>query len=202
MNEHLPKPLRELADAFALLPSIGKKSAVRLAMHVFESSPDEAQRFSKLLTEIHSSLRRCTQCFNVSEDERCPICSDSRREHSLLCVVEQPLDVFSIEQSGQYRGLYHVLGGVLSPADGIGPSDIRLEELAGRVLNGSFSEVILAMNPSMEGEATANYLNRLLKPSGVKITRLARGIPSGGLLEYTDEHTLGSAFEGRTIISP
>lgn len=197
MSELFPTPLQELADEFSSLPSIGKKNALRLALHVFSESPEFAKSFSHVLEELHQSVQHCTHCFHVSEREVCSVCSDTRRELSLLCIVEHSLDVLAIEQSGQYRGLYHVLGGVLSPADGVGPRQLHLSELEDRVKKSQFGEIIIATNPSMEGEATANYVARILKQYDVRVTRLARGMPTGGVLEYTDERTLGSAFEGR-----
>lgn len=201
MSSQLPQPLQDLADAFAALPSIGRKNALRLAMHVFASGDVNSQALQDALSSVHSDLQFCDRCFHVASEPHCSVCSDTRRDGSVMCVVEQPLDVFSIEQSGQYHGVYFVLGGILSPADGIGPRDIRLPQLRDRVATEDIEELILATNPSMEGEATANYIARTMQGLGTRVTRLARGLPTGGSLEYADERTLGSAFEGRIELS-
>ncbi len=192
--------LARLVEQFASLPGIGKKSAQRLAFHMLSLTREQAQQFAEAILEAHQKLKRCTVCQNLSEEEICPICSDEGRDRSLICVVEDPKDLLAFERTGEYRGLYHVLHGLLSPMAGIGPDQLTVKELLKRLGDGSVKEVVMATNPTVEGEATAMYLARLIKPMGVRVTRLAYGIPVGGNLEYADEVTLYRALEGRSEI--
>ncbi len=193
---HVP-PLERLVDALESLPGIGHKTAQRLAYHILGLSSEEAAKFASAVTEAHESIHYCSVCCNLTDGDLCPICRDESRDRSVICVVEDPRDVFAFERTNEYHGLYHVLHGAISPLSGIGPDQLRIRELLLRVRDGSVSEVIMATNPTVEGEATAMYLSRLLKPIGVKVTRLAYGIPVGGDLEYADEVTLTRAIEGR-----
>jgi recombination protein RecR len=195
-----PEPIHRLVEAFHRLPGIGPKSAQRLAYHVLRSSEQEARALADALIEVKQRIRFCSQCVNITESDPCGFCSDDRRDHTVVCVVEQPLDVLALERSGGYKGLYHVLHGVLNPMDGIGPEHIHVRELVVRLQQGDIQEVIMATNPSLEGEATAMYIQRLVGPAGVKVTRLARGLPSGADLEYTDDITLARALQGRQEI--
>ena len=192
--------LENLIDEFARLPSIGRKTAQRLALHVLKAPREEAARLAEAILLVKDRVGFCTLCGNYAEQDPCPLCADPRRDHGLLCVVEQPVDVLAIERTASYRGVYHVLRGVLSPLDGVGPDDLRVRELLGR-LNGSAEqtpkEVILATNPTVNGEATAMYLQKLLQPLGIRTTRIARGVPVGSDLEYSDVVTLARALEGR-----
>ncbi len=193
-----PASLENLIDKFAALPGIGRKSAQRLAFYVL-SLPDEAAlSFANAITEAKRSIRCCRVCQNLTEDEICPICSSDRRDRSLICVVSEPRDVLSIERGHEYNGLYHVLHGALSPMNHVGPDDIKIKELLRRVADEPVEEVILATNPDTEGEATAMYISRLLKPFNIKVSRLAYGIPVGANLEFADDATLTRAIEGRT----
>ena len=195
-----PEPIQRLIEAFHRLPGIGPKSAQRLAYHVLGSSEQEAAQLADSLMEVKRRIRMCSVCVNITESDPCRYCNDIRRDRTLVCVVEQPLDVLAIERSGGFRGQYHVLHGVLNPMDGVGPEDIHVRELVVRLQAGEIQEVIMATNPSLEGEATAMYIQRLVGPAGVKVTRLARGLPSGADLEYTDDVTLARALEGRREI--
>lgn len=192
--------VQDLIDELGRLPGVGPKSAQRIAFHLLQSDPVDVRRLVTALTEVTEKVRFCVTCGNVSADEQCLICADSRRDATVLCVVEEPKDVVAIEKTREYRGRYHVLGGAISPIEGIGPDDLRIKELVHRLASGEVTEVILATDPNLEGEATATYLARWLKPMGVKITRLASGLPVGGDLEYADELTLGRAFEGRRLL--
>lgn len=192
-----PPPVSRLIEAFARLPGIGPKSASRLTYYLIRSQGDEAIELSDALKELRERIQFCSICFNITEHSPCPICLSEERDRSVICVVEEPLDVMAVERTREYRGLYHVLHGAISPMDGIGPEDLRIRELIDRVLDGSVKEIILATNPSLEGENTAMYVQRKLVAQPVKITRLARGLPMGGDLEYADEVTLARAFEGR-----
>lgn len=194
-----PEPIQRLVEAFHRLPGIGPKSAQRLAYHILRGSEQEAATFADALIEVKRRIRFCSSCMNITESDPCGFCADDRRDQSTICVVEQALDVLALERSG-YRGLYHVLHGVLNPMDGIGPEHIHVRELVVRLQSGTALEVIMATNPSLEGEATAMYVQRLIGPSGVKVTRLARGLPSGADLEYADDITLARALEGRREI--
>ena len=193
----LPRSVQRLIDEFARLPGIGPKSASRLTFYLLRATDNQALDLSSALHELKERTRLCSVCFNITEDDPCPICDDDARDAGLLCVVEEPLDVLAIERSRAFSGRYHVLHGAISPVEGIGPEDLRVGELVARVAAGDFREIILATNPTLEGESTALYLQRRLVDHKVRLTRLARGLPVGGDLEYTDEITLGRAFEGR-----
>jgi len=195
----LPESIQSVINALERLPGIGPKSASRLAFYLLRSPDEVAQDLSTALANLKVKTAFCQECFNITEAgrERCEICESSRREASLICVVEEALDVLALERTGGFQGKYHVLQGVLSPIEGIGPDDLKIKQLFARVANGGIKEVILATNPSMEGDATALYLRQHLEPMGVKITRLARGLPVGGDLEYADQNTLLRALSGR-----
>ena len=193
----LPRSVQKLIDEFARLPGIGPKSASRLTFYLLRATDNQALDLSAALHELKERTRLCSVCFNITEDDPCPICDDDARDARLLCVVAEPLDVLAIERSRAFNGRYHVLHGAISPVEGIGPEDLRVGELVARVAAGDFREIILATNPTLEGESTALYLQRRLVDHKVRLTRLARGLPVGGDLEYTDEITLGRAFEGR-----
>jgi len=192
-----PQPVLRLIEALSRLPGIGPKSASRLTYYLIRSQGDEASELAEALTELRDKIQFCTVCFNITEHSPCPICLSDERDRSVICVVEEPLDVLAIERTREYKGLYHVLHGVISPMDGIGPEDLRIRELIDRVAESGAKELILATNPSLEGENTAMYIQRKLSASGLRITRLARGLPMGGDLEYADEVTLARALEGR-----
>ena len=189
--------LEKLIGELSRLPGIGRKSAQRLAFFIIKQSEEDVERMAHAIIDVKKNTRFCSICYNLTEMDPCPICQDERRDYSTLCVVEEAHDVLAVEKIGQYNGKYHVLGGVLSPLDNSGPEDLNIQELVSRCKDG-VKEVILATNPSTEGEATAIYLSKLLKPLGTKITRIARGIPSGSDLEFVDEVTLLRAFEGRS----
>lgn len=191
--------LNQLIEEFAQLPGIGRKSAQRLALYILKLSKEEVTGMAQALVNVKEKIRYCSNCWNFTEDDPCGICANPKREGSIICVVEEPNDVIAIEKTNEFRGLYHVLGGALSPLDGIGPEDLKVRELLARI-TGGVKEIILAMNPDIEGEATTIYLTRLLKPLGVTVTRLARGIPIGGDLEFADEATLSRALEGRVSV--
>ena len=193
----LPQPVRQLIDEFARLPGIGPKSASRLTFYLLRAANDQALELAEALQDLKQRTQFCSVCFNITENDPCLICEDETRDERLLCVVEEPLDVLAIERSRAFNGRYHVLHGAISPVEGIGPEDLKVDELIKRVQQGAFAEVILATNPTLEGESTALYLQRRLAAMGVRLTRLARGLPVGGDLEYTDEITLGRAVEGR-----
>lgn len=190
-------PLTKLTECFSRLPGIGKKSAQRLAFHVLRMPKEEADAFANAILEAREKIGYCEICKNITDTPRCAICSDESRDRTTICVVEDPRDVIAIERTKEYHGLYHVLGGLISPMDGVGPESLFIKELLSRMSDGEVKEVIMATNPTVEGEATAMYISRLLKPMGVKVTRLAYGIPVGGNLEYADEVTLYRAIEGR-----
>jgi len=189
-----------LIEQFAKLPGIGRKTAQRLAYHVISMSKESAFAFADAIKEVKNSVRYCNICQNIADSDICSICSNTVRDKSLICVVEDPQDVIAFEKTKEYKGLYHVLHGLISPADGIGPDDIKIRELLNRLKGDEVKEIIMATNPTIEGEATAMYISRLIKPLGVKVTRLAFGIPIGGELEYADENTLLRAIEGRREI--
>ncbi|MCH5194594.1 MAG: recombination protein RecR [Oscillospiraceae bacterium] len=193
-------PLVLLAEQFAKLPGIGMKSAQRLAYHVMSMTDEEAQAFADAILNAHSTIKCCTECQNLTEGDVCPICGDDTRDKGTICVVETPKDISAFERTNEYKGVYHVLHGLISPLDGVTPDKIRLKELLARIGNGGVEEVIMATNPTVEGEATAMYISKLLKPLGVKVTRLAFGLPIGGTLEYADEVTLFKALENRNEI--
>ncbi len=192
-----PSPIANLIAQFGRLPGIGPKTAQRLAFHLLESPPSEAQALAEAILTARQKVRFCSECQNLTDQDPCAVCSDPRRDHGLVCVVESPRDVAAMEKIHDYRGTYHVLHGVISPLDGVGPDDLRIGALVERVRKGHIREVILATNPDVEGEATALYIQRLLQPLGVRVTRIARGIPAGGDLDYVDEVTLVRALEGR-----
>ena len=189
--------VQDLIDELGRLPGVGPKSAQRIAFHVLAADPHDVQRLADALREVKAKVRFCATCGNVSEEDECRICRDPRRDPSVLCVVEEPKDVVAIERTREFKGRYHVLGGAISPMEGIGPDDLRIRELVARLADGTVTEVILATDPNLEGEATATYLARMLLPLGLAVSRLASGLPVGGDLEYADEVTLGRAFEGR-----
>jgi recombination protein RecR len=189
--------VQDLIDELGRLPGVGPKSAQRIAFHLLQAEPADVRRLADILVEVKAKVKFCNVCFNVSEDDQCRICRDPRRDATVLCVVEEYKDVVAIERTREFRGRYHVLGGAISPIDGIGPDQLRMRELMTRLADGTVNEVILATDPNLEGEATATYLTRLLKPIGLRVTRLASGLPVGGDLEYADEVTLGRAFAGR-----
>ncbi len=192
--------VQDLIDELGRLPGVGPKSAQRIAFHLLAAEPADVRRLVLALTEVKEKVRFCVTCGNVSQDELCRICRDPRRDLTVLCVVEEPKDVVAIEKTREFRGRYHILGGAISPIDGIGPDDLRTRELMTRLADGVVTEVIIATDPNLEGEATATYLARLLRPMGLKVTRIASGLPVGGDLEYADEITLGRAFEGRRLL--
>ncbi|MCF2651703.1 recombination mediator RecR [Anaeromassilibacillus senegalensis] len=193
---HVP-PLERLVDQFESLPGIGHKSAQRIAYHVLNMSREEAQRFAQTITDAHENIHYCSVCCNLTDSDLCPICRSDNRDKSIICVVEDPRDVFALERTNEFNATYHVLHGAISPLGGVGPDQLKIKELLKRVGDGAVKEVIMATNPTVEGEATAMYISRLLKPLGIRVTRLAYGIPVGGDLEYADEVTLSRAIEGR-----
>jgi recombination protein RecR len=188
--------LQQLIEEFSRLPGIGRKSAQRLALFILKLPREEVVRMARALVNVKEKIRYCSVCCNITEDDPCAICASAKRDRQIICVVEEPSDVIALEKTNEFKGLYHVLGGALSPLDGVGPDDLKVKELLQRVGDG-IEEIILAMNPDVEGEATTIYLSRLLKPLGVKVSRIARGIPVGGDLEFADEATLSRALEGR-----
>ena len=193
--------VQDLIDEFGRLPGIGPKSAQRITFHILQTQSFDVDRLAELLVAVRERVRFCTKCGNISEEEQCGICRDPRRDQTLICVVEEPKDVLAIEKTRQFRGLYHVLGGAISPIDGIGPDDLSITQLMQRLAEENIAEVIIATDPNLEGEATAAYLSRLLKTIEVPVTRLASGLPVGGDLEFADEITLGRAFEGRQALN-
>ncbi|MBD7982077.1 MULTISPECIES: recombination mediator RecR [Oerskovia] len=193
--------VQDLIDELGRLPGVGPKSAQRIAFHLLAADAADVRRLTDALTEVKLRVRFCEVCGNVAEGERCRICLDPRRSAAVICVVEEPKDVVAIERTREFRGKYHVLGGAINPMDNVGPDDLRIRELLTRLADGEVQEVILATDPNVEGEATATYLTRMLSPMGLRVTRLASGLPVGGDLEYADEVTLGRAFEGRRVVS-
>lgn len=191
------KPLARLVGEFEKLPGIGPKSAQRLAFYVLRLSNEEAQTLSDAITEVKAKIGYCKTCYNFTDQEVCDICRDTRRSDAHICVVAEPRDLIAIEKTGEFHGKYHVLGGVLAPMEGIGPDQLKLRELLGRMQNSAVEEIVLAMNPTVEGDATAMYLAKLLKTLGIRVTRIAHGVPVGGDLDYADQATLIQAFEGR-----
>jgi recombination protein RecR len=192
--------VEQLAEQFAQLPGIGRKTAHRLALYIVKMGKDDVETLARALVAVKEKVRYCSICSNITESDPCLICSNTKRDRSLICVVEEPTDVLALEKTNEFRGLYHVLGGALSPLDGIGPEDLRIKELLQRLSPSSVEEIILALNPNVEGEATTLYLSKLLKPLGMKVTRIARGLPVGTDLEYADEATLSRALEGRIAV--
>lgn len=192
--------VQNLIDELGRLPGVGPKSAQRIAFHLLAADPADVERLGRALKEVKDKVRFCKTCGNVAEEEECRICRDPRRDPQVICVVEESKDVVAIEKTREFRGRYHVLGGAISPIEGVGPEDLRIRELMQRLADGTVTELILATDPNLEGEATATYLARLVKPMGLTVTRLASGLPVGGDLEYADEVTLGRAFEGRRLL--
>jgi recombination protein RecR len=192
--------VQDLIDELGRLPGIGPKSAQRIAFHILQTESFDVTKLAETLLVVRDKVRFCEQCGNVSEQELCSICRDPRRTPALICVVEEAKDVVAIERTREFRGLYHVLGGAISPIDGVGPDDLRIRQLMQRLADGTVEEVIIATDPNLEGEATATYLSRLLRTLDIRVSRLASGLPVGGDLEYADEVTLGRAFEGRRIV--
>ena len=199
MSAYSPS-IEKLIESFEKLPSIGHKTAVRLAFHMLDMNEEEIKEFTKSITDAKQKLKYCSTCFNISDTDPCLICSDTKRDQSTICVVEDVRDIMAMERTNEYRGVYHVLHGTISPMNGIGPDEIKIKELINRLRDNKVKEVIIATNPRVEGEATAVYLSKLLKAFNVKVTRIAHGIPVGGDLEYTDEITLMKAMEGRREI--
>ena len=195
--KYYAKPLNKLIAELSKLPGIGGKTAQRLAFHILSLTDEEAKALADAITEAKSSMHYCSVCGNLTDSDICSVCSDSARDHSVICVVESPRDVSAMERVREFKGVYHVLNGAISPMDGIGPEDINLRSLIVRLQESDIKEVILATNPNIEGEATAMYIARLIKPAGIKVTRIAHGLPVGGDLEYADEVTLSKAMEGR-----
>ena len=193
-------PLNELINQFSRLPGIGKKTAQRLAYSIIEQPPERAKQFAEALINAREKIHLCKVCQTLTDKDICDFCSDEKRDKTTVCVVEDPRDVMAFERTREYKGVYHVLHGVISPLDGVGPEQLKLKELMSRLSSGEVKEIIMATNPTVEGEATASYISRLVKPMGIKVTRLAYGIPVGGDLEYADEYTLARALEGRNEI--
>jgi len=194
------KPIARVVDELSHLPGVGPKTAQRLTYHLLRAPTERVEALAEAILELKRKVVLCSTCFNITDQSPCSICVDPQRESTGICVVEEPLDVVAIERTGQYKGRYHVLHGALSPIEGIGPEELKIRELIRRLQNGGIEEVILATNPNLEGDATALYLTRLIQPSGINVTRLARGLPVGGDLEYADEITLGNALAGRSRI--
>lgn len=200
MAQYQAAPLENLVDQFEKMPGIGHKTAQRLAYYVLNLSKTEAEALAKAVTDAHEKIRYCSRCCNLTDSELCPVCKSPARDHGVICVVETPRDAAAVENTHEFKGVYHVLHGAISPLNDIGPDNLTIKQLLARLGNGSVSEVIMATNPTVEGDATAMYISKLLKPMGVKVTRLAYGIPVGGDLEYADEYTLAKALEGRNEI--
>ena len=192
--------VQDLIDELGRLPGVGPKSAQRIAFHLLAADPADVRRLAAALTEVKEKVRFCRSCFNVAQAELCRICADPRRDDSLICVVEESKDVVAIERTREFRGRYHVLGGAINPIAGVGPDDLHIRELVARLADGTVTELILATDPNTEGEVTASYLARQIGPMGLRVTRLASGLPMGGDLEWADEVTLGRAFEGRRVV--
>ena len=189
--------IEKLIESFEKLPSIGHKTAARLAFYILDATEEETNEFISSIVNAKKNLKYCSKCYNISDTDPCIICSNPKRDPSIICVVEDVRDIIAMERTHEYKGVYHVLHGSISPMNGVGPDDIKIKELLSRLMDGSVKEVVLATNPRVEGEATAMYLSKLIKPLGIKVTRIAHGIPVGGDLEYTDEVTLAKALEGR-----
>ena len=199
MSSYSPS-IEKLIESFEKLPSIGHKTAIRLAFHMLDLNEEETNEFINSITDAKKKLKYCSTCFNISDTDPCPICSNPKRDSSVICVVEDVRDIIAMERTHEYKGVYHVLHGTISPMNGIGPDDIKIKELLNRIRDTKVKEIIIATNPRVEGEATSIYLSKLIKPLGIKVTRIAHGIPVGGDLEYTDEVTLMKAMEGRREI--
>lgn len=189
--------IEKLIESFERLPSIGHKTAVRLAFHMLDLGKEETDEFINSIINAKEKLKYCSNCYNISDTDPCPICSSPKRDNSIICVVEDVRDVMAMERTHEFKGVYHVLHGTISPMNGIGPEDIKIKELLNRIADNDIKEIIIATNPRVEGEATAIYISKIIKPLGIKVTRIAHGIPVGGDLEYTDEVTLSKALEGR-----
>ena len=200
MAQTNPAPLENLVDQFEKMPGIGHKTAQRLAYYVLNLSKPEADALAEAVTDAHDKIRYCSRCCNLTDRELCPVCQNAARDHSVVCVVETPRDATAVENTHEFKGVYHVLHGVISPLNDVGPDDLTIKQLLARLSNEDVAEVIMATNPTVEGDATALYISKLLKPMGVRVTRLAYGIPVGGDLEYADEYTLAKALEGRNEI--
>lgn len=196
MSYYAPS-IEKLIESFEKLPSIGNKTAARLAFHILDATEEETNEFVQAILDAKKNLKYCSQCYNITDTDPCPICSNQNRDHTVICVVEDVRDVVAMERTHEFKGVYHVLHGSISPMNGVGPDDIKIKELLSHLMGGEVKEIILATNPRVEGEATAMYISKLVKPLGVKVTRIAHGIPVGGDLEYTDEVTLSKALEGR-----
>lgn len=192
-----PKSLSALMERLQSLPGVGRKTAERLAFHILKSTPEDVSALARALLDVKEKVRLCSVCYSITETDPCAICADTERDHGQICVVEEPHDVYSVERVGEFRGVYHVLMGALSPLDGVGPEELKIAALTARVEKGDIREVIVATNPNVEGEATAMYLAKILKPFNTLVTRIARGLPMGGDLEYADEVTLSKALGGR-----
>ncbi|TME62432.1 MAG: recombination protein RecR [Chloroflexi bacterium] len=197
MPAALARPLARLIDELSKLPGVGPKTAQRLAYHILRASNQDADALAAAVRSVKTDLRYCTVCFNIAESDPCAICASDERDKRVVCVVEEPLDVLAIERTGQFRGMYHVLHGAISPVNGVRPDDLKIQQLVERVRKGSVEELILATNPNLEGDATAMYIGQLISGNGVRVTRLARGLPMGGDLEWADEVTVSRALEGR-----
>jgi recombination protein RecR len=200
MPTALARPLARLIDELSKLPGVGPKTAQRLAYHILRSTGSDAEALAAAVRSVKTDLKYCSVCFNIAEADPCALCSSDERDQRLVCVVEEPLDVLAIERTGQFKGVYHVLHGAISPVNGVRPDDLRIAELAARAQKNGIEELILATNPNLEGEATAMYIAQLLSETGARITRLARGLPMGGDLEYADEVTVSRALEGRRAL--
>lgn len=200
MSKAIPEPVTRLVEAFSRLPGVGPKTASRLTYYLLRAPEDVSQNLAEALRDLKTQTRMCSNCFNITVDDPCPVCADKVRDQSMVAVVEEPLDVLAIERTGSYTGVYHVLHGAISPVNGVGPDDLRIRELIGRVEKGGIREVIIATNPGLEGDATAMYIQRELSGKGVRLTRLARGLPVGGDIEYADTVTLMRALQGRSEI--
>jgi recombination protein RecR len=192
------QPITRLIEELTRLPGVGAKTASRLAMHILRSSREDAENLARAILEVKEKIRLCSLCFNLTDQDPCRFCQDPRRDGEIICVISGPEDLMAVEKSGSFRGLYHVLHGVLSPLEGVTPKDLRIGELLSRLQGGKVKEVILATNPSVEGEATAQYLSQIIKPLGVRVTRIARGVPMGGDLQYIDQVTLSKSLENRS----
>jgi recombination protein RecR len=193
----MTETIQKLIDEFSKFPGIGKKTAQRMAFFVLKERKEEAEALAQAILDVKTKVGYCSVCFNITEEDPCSICRDEKRDRSMICVVEEANDVVALEKTNQYDGLFHVLGGVLSPLDGVGPDDLKIKELLSRLKGKEVKEVIIATNPNTEGEATAIYLSKLIKPLGIRVTRIARGLPAGGDLEYADQITIANALEGR-----
>ncbi len=192
--------LENLIEELTKFPGIGRKTAQRLALYILKQPKEEVEKLVKAIIDVKEKIKYCSICYNITESDPCPICSSPKRDKSIICVVEEPMDVLAIEKTNEYNGVYHVLGGILNPLEGVGPEDLKIKELINRISSGGINEVIIALNPSVEGETTSVYIANLIKPFGVKVTRIARGLPIGTALEYADTATIARAIENRTTM--